>query len=223
MAKLTKSQVALLIAVSQATLSGSYVYAGGKEQDALLKAGLVEVNGAIANEAGETATRTTDEGNRLAAEYQTDQDVADIDGVDGDTIGENHAANLAAETDARLAQNKIAERPSFAIAANIEMPITTRTSARQSLYPFDDLEVGQSFFVPATEDKPNPAKSLASTVTSANDRYAEEIEGEFEVRGGKEVPKKHYHRRFAVRPVENGAPWGPEHEGKAGAGVWRVA
>ena len=46
-------------------------------------------------------------------------------------------------------------------------------------YPFDSLEVGKGFFVAATEKMPEPAKSLASTVSSAQARYAEET-GEME-------------------------------------------
>ena len=46
-------------------------------------------------------------------------------------------------------------------------------------YPFDSLEVGKGFFVAATEKMPEPAKSLASTVSSAQARYADET-GEME-------------------------------------------
>ncbi len=93
--------------------------------------------------------------------------------------------------------------------------------AKLRKYPFEQLEIGQSFFVPVSEDKPNPAKSLASTVTSANDRHAYEIEGETMVnRKGETVPKKGFNKRFIVRPVEDGAAWG--FAGQAGAAVWRI-
>lgn len=39
-------------------------------------------------------------------------------------------------------------------------------------YPFDEMEVGSSFFVPATAAIPDPVKKLGSTVSSANMRYA---------------------------------------------------
>lgn len=198
MAKLTKAQTALLEAIFAATNAGGYEFANGKDQKALLGAGLVEANAAITNDSGATATRTTDAGNAYVNELYANQS--------------NQTGGQVEQTTAK---------PSFAIVADVAIPAVTRTRTAQSLYPFDALEVGQSFFVPVSEEKPEPAKSLASTVTSANDRYSYEIEGETEVnRKGETVPKKGFNRRFVVRAVEDGAAWG--HAGVAGAGVWRT-
>lgn len=41
-----------------------------------------------------------------------------------------------------------------------------------SKYPFDTMEVGQSFFVPNDADKPDAAKSLQSTIATAEMRFA---------------------------------------------------
>ena len=80
------------------------------------------------------------------------------------------------------------------------------------MYPFDALNVRQSFFVPNTEDKPNAAKSLASTVSSATARYAEVVEGQFKTnKKGEQVPVTRETRKFVVRSVEGGAR------------VWRTA
>lgn len=206
MAKLTKAQTALLEAIFSATNAGGYEFASGKDQKALLDAGLVEANAAITNDQGATATRTTDSGNAFVNELYANQ------------------SNQSEGTDVEQITAKpsgVAQRPSFSIVGDVAIPNVTRTRTANSLYPFDDLEIGQSFFVPASEDKPNPAKSLASTVTSANDRYAHEVEGETEInRKGETVPKKAFDRRFIVRAVEDGAPWG--FAGVAGAGVWRI-
>lgn len=43
--------------------------------------------------------------------------------------------------------------------------------SRVSQYPVDALEVGQSFFVPATEKHPEPEKSLASMLSGAMKKY----------------------------------------------------
>lgn len=51
-------------------------------------------------------------------------------------------------------------------------PSKGRGGFKVSIYPFALMGVGQSFFVPATEAHPNPAKGLGSTVSSANKRYA---------------------------------------------------
>lgn len=110
----------------------------------------------------------------------------------------------------------------FAIAV-VAMPTAKRGGRTAETYPFDQLEKGQSFFVPATAERENPAKSLASTVTSANERYSEVIEGEFRKnRKGNTVPATSQIREFAIRSIQDGAPWGDEFAGVAGAAVFRT-
>ena len=46
-----------------------------------------------------------------------------------------------------------------------------RKGKAEKRYPFATMKLTDFFFVPATEDAPNPAKKLASTVSSANTRY----------------------------------------------------
>jgi hypothetical protein len=60
----------------------------------------------------------------------------------------------------------------YALEKGIPMPVSKRGGAKSTLYPFESAVIGDSFFVPATEDKPNPAKALASTCSSASKRYA---------------------------------------------------
>lgn len=105
-----------------------------------------------------------------------------------------------------------ASKPSFAIEDGIELaPISGRGRGGET-YPFDKLAVGQSFFVPNSDDKPNVAKSLASTVSSATRRYAEEIPGQTRTdRKGNVVPALKETRKFVVRAVDGGAR------------VWRTA
>ena len=105
-----------------------------------------------------------------------------------------------------------AAKPTFAIEDSIELaPVTGRGRGGET-YPFDQLNVGQSFFVPNSAEKPNVAKSLASTVSSATRRYAEEIPGETRTdRKGNVVPALKETRKFVVRAVEGGAR------------VWRTA
>lgn len=57
-------------------------------------------------------------------------------------------------------------------------PPKSRKRGVSGLYPFNELGVGQSFFVPATADKPEPWKTLASTVGSAIKRFAVEYDNE---------------------------------------------
>lgn len=75
----------------------------------------------------------------------------------------------------------------FALIDGAVLP-AGRGGRNANVYPFDAMNVGQSFFVPATDAKPNPAKSLASTVSSASKRL---------------TPKK-----FSVKSVESGKAYG---------------
>ena len=108
-------------------------------------------------------------------------------------------------------------------------------------YPFDQLQVGQSFFVPATAKLPNPLKTLGSTISSANVRYADKI-GEKEVtrakRGEKNklvldangqkimetktVPEYKFNRKFSIRGVEAGKQYGNWTAEASGALIQRV-
>ena len=106
-----------------------------------------------------------------------------------------------AKNDGDNANTAPAPQSSFAIDDGIALP-SARGGKGGSVYPFDSLQPNQSFFVPATEARPNPAKSLASTVSSATKRYE-----------GAEPARK-----FTVRSVDETA----QGRGK-GARVWRTA
>uniref|UniRef100_A0AAU6W056 Uncharacterized protein n=1 Tax=Pseudomonas phage Pavpe01 TaxID=3138545 RepID=A0AAU6W056_9VIRU len=198
MAKLNKAALALLAVIVTATQSeAGFAYAAAKDAKQLIADGLVEQNEGMSNEAGEFATRATEKG--IAMQLNENTNAADS--------GTDSAASATVS--------------SFAVVADIPMPGASRGGRSNETYPFDKLAAGQSFFVPATDAKPNPAKSLASTVTSANERYSEEVEGETRVnRKGNTVPATRQIREFAVRTVADGAPWG--FPGQAGAGVWRT-
>lgn len=143
----------------------------------LVEAGLVEINPGMTNEAGEIATRATQKG-----------------------IDSMNTPNTATGTAAPVAPS------SFAIEDGIAMPTASGRGRGGNTYPFDALNVGQSFFVPNSEDKPNAAKSLASTVSSATARYAEVVEGQFKAnKKGEQVPVMVETRKFVVRSVEGGA------------------
>lgn len=114
----------------------------------------------------------------------------------------------------------------FEVLSGIEIPVAKRGSAggrkgpRGSKYPFATMENGQSFFVPATEDMPNPAKTLASTASTVAKGFATENGTRTITRKGatKEVPAYTYARRFVVRKhvlngVEGAMCW--RHDGAA--------
>lgn len=86
----------------------------------------------------------------------------------------------------------------FEIVSGFTMPEPSRAGRREAVYPFDKLEIGQSFFIPATAENENPAKRLNGTVSSANRRY-------------KDTTPPRYFRVAAV-----------EHKGAKGAMVQRM-
>jgi len=109
-------------------------------------------------------------------------------------------------------------------------------------YPFDTMEIGDSFFVPVSEKHPDPVKKLGSTVSSANMRYAEET-GEMKtvtrgVRGSDhkikldatgakvmetvEIAVHKLTRKFVIRPIEAGKQYGNWTADQSGALIARV-
>lgn len=113
------------------------------------------------------------------------------------------------------------EKVEFVIAT-VAAPAASARSGRETIYPFDKLEVGQSFFVANTAERPAAAKSLASTVSSANNRFAVPApDGSTRTNvKGETVPVMVKTRTFIVRDVD-GEPWG--QAGVKGAGIWRTA
>ena len=157
----------------------------------LVEAGLVEINPAMVNEAGEIATRATQAG---------------IESLDSGAIVVDKATTEA--------NSAIAE---FQIEDNVPVPAISGRGRGGNVYPFDQLEVGQSFFVADSESRPNAAKSLASTVCSATARYAVPAEdGSTKTnKKGEVVPVMVKTRKFVVRRAEE--------DGVKGARVWRTA
>lgn len=78
--------------------------------------------------------------------------------------GEGAVASNVATMQAPATESK------FALETGFTPPPTKRGGIKANIYPFAQMQIGQSFFVPATEAKPNPAKALASTCHSASKR-----------------------------------------------------
>lgn len=183
--------------VVAATQAGSFVYTSASVHVPLIEAGLAEINPAISNEAGELATRATQKG---------------IETVSSTTTQETAAVETAAATVAPVTASS-----GFAIEAGVPMPSISGRGRTGTTYPFDKMEPGNSFFVPNDESKPNAAKSLASTVSSATARYAvPAADGSTKAnKAGEQVPVMVETRKFVVRSVEE--------NGVKGARVWRTA
>lgn len=177
--------------------------------------------------------------------------VADIERASGDLApvrltDEGAAAfQASSEGDAgQAAQRSSAASSSFEIEQGIAIPnASTTRRGRSGGYPFETMEVNDSFHVPVSADNEKPAERLASSVSGARSKFAvkdgdktEEVKVKTYKRGedgkylkdaeGKRVietettetrPVMKVTRDFVVRAVDASDPKGE------GARVWRTA
>ena len=196
------AEIATVITLSEIVAAGANgLFTPAAVHGPLVEAGLVEINPAMVNEAGEIATRATQAG---------------IESLDSGAIVVDNATSEANSAIAETGKNEKV-KTMFQIENDVPVPAISGRGRGGNVYPFDQLEVGQSFFVANSEDKPNAAKSLASTVSSANARYAVASEdGATKTnKKGETVPVMVETRKFVVRSVEE--------NGVKGARVWRTA
>lgn len=191
----TKFEV--LTNLKESLAGDGFLYLKRNDFGGLVNEGLAEVNEEM-RDGNKIATRITQAG---------------IDWLDSFETSETETTTTKAET---KAETKKGSNMSFQIAS-VPMPSSKPRgrAAGASKYPFDLLEVGQMFFVPATEEKPEPWRSMASIVSDANRRNAIEGETTRINRKGREVPKLVYTKRFVLRQFEM--------DGVQGAGIWREA
>lgn len=196
------AEIATVIGLAEIVAAGANgLFTPAAVHGPLVEAGLVEINPAMVNEAGEIATRATQAG---------------IESLDSAaTVADNATSEATSATAATGETQKV--KTMFKIEDSIPVPTISGRGRGGNVYPFDQLEVGQSFFVANSEDKPNAAKSLASTVSSATARYAVPAEdGRTKTnKKGETVPVMVETRKFIVRSVEE--------NGVKGARVWRTA
>lgn len=138
-----------------------------------------------------------------------------------------------------------AAKPSYDIITNAVMPASKRGAkggGAPTKYPFDKMEIGQSFFVAKSAEHPNPVKTLGSTVSSANMRFSLDTgqtktvtrvkrgvknRALLDAQGMKvmetvQVPIYKRQRQFAIRPIEKGKTYGDWVAPEDGAMIYRV-
>mgnify|MGYP003450421325 FL=1 len=196
------AEIATVIGLAEIVAAGANgLFTSAAVHGPLVEAGLVEINPAMVNEAGEIATRATQAG---------------IESLDsGAIVVDNATTEANSETAATGTTQKA--KTMFQIENGVPVPAISGRGRGGNVYPFEVLAVGQSFFVPNSESKPNAAKSLASTVSSATARYAVPAEdGSTKTnKKGEVVPVMVKTRKFVVRRAEE--------DGVKGARVWRTA
>lgn len=184
-----------LAAVIDATKAGGFLYTPAEFHQPLVESGDVEVNAEMVEDGtGNLATRAT----------------------------AKHLESKDAMTEAKTPE--AAAKPSFVIET-VPMPekkasVSGLRAGRTPIYPFDALEIGQSFFV-ADKSADKPAfKAMASTVAGANARFTEEIAGQTRVnRKGATVTATKQLRKFKIFDTERTLEDGTVQKG---ARVFRV-
>lgn len=211
---LNKKSKELLAAINTAMQSDlGYAMASEAEAKQLVAENLAEVNPAIAD------------GNKFAIRL-TDAGLAEVK-------GDENKEEIVTDTNTD-AQTETTTKTNYEVFAGGFTPSRkTRGGGRKATtYPFDALEVGGFFFIPATEAKPEPGKSIGSTVNSVVKRYAnpaldeagEPVMEEYKVKGEtKSRPKLNPTRDFAVQTVEAGVVYGEWTAPSNGAVVYRTA
>ena len=134
--------------------------------------------------------------------------------VDRGEAPEKVSADPDPAPDMEKAMNNIAKEV-FKIQDSVPIPAKTRTP-KATPYPFAMLKHGQSFFVAATKQMPDPAKTIGSKVATALKACAKVTghvdTGKVHPTTGEVMQRPQYDRRFIVRK------W--EEDGVKGARVW---
>lgn len=198
---MTKSELKKLKkSIVDGTNTAGFTLAKMADITALVNEGLVEVNTTIAADAnGMVQVRATD---KLKGEF---------------------AGGAAAQATEK------APAAIFNIEGGIPLIQGQRGGVKTEVYPFSKLDVGQSFVVPVSADKPTPAdvvEKFSSTVSSATRRFAEKSATETKTnRKGVVVPVLKITRKFTLRPVTAGQtyPGSTFVEPVSGARVFRTA
>ena len=196
------AEIATVITLAEIVAAGAKgLFTPAAVHGPLVEDGLVEINPAMVNEAGEIATRATQ---------------ACIESLNSGALVLDNATS---EANSAIAETGKTEKVKsmFKIEDKLPVPAISGRGRGGNVYPFKELAVGQSFFVPNSESRPNAAKSMASTVCSATARYAVPAEdGSTKTnKKGEVVPVMVETRKFVVRRVEE--------DGVKGARVWRTA
>jgi hypothetical protein len=128
--------------------SPGYAFVSADDGQELVSAGYIVTNPDMANDQGERAAKITDAGKAF---------------LDSQSTAPASSSSASAN---------------FTVMSGFVPPASRRRGAVRGAgapdkYRFKQLEVRDYFFVPATAERPDPFKSLQSTVSSANRRFSE--------------------------------------------------
>lgn len=206
-----------IAAAMLASGAAGFIYADPKQVKALVEEDppLLEGNPGLINPANSTeiAYRLTEAGKAEAAKLPGgapvgDQTNTNVNDQTGTVVGDQ--ANLG-NTGTAPAGNTATATPSFVIKSGIALPKIERASRGgaangQSKYPVDQLQPGQSFFIPSPAGMKSPSKTFGSMIATKNKQFGKLEDGSD-------------YRRFTVRTVD-GASW--DQPGVKGVAIYRL-
>lgn len=134
----------------------------------LSKAVITAVLAIAAAEAG-FVMMTQAEGKPLVDAGLATVDTANVEGDKAAVSLTDEGKKVAAENAPKAGAT---ETPSFEIEDGVAIPANSTRKGREGGYPFDKLEIGQSFHVAKTADNPDPASRLASSASGARAKHA---------------------------------------------------
>lgn len=181
MSNLTPDVVATLQQVITATQANSFVYLTNEQAAPLVAHRFVIGNPAIVDANGSIAHRATPEGIAAAAAVApapVETAAAGWGNVPPvvSTVPVSAPSPYAPPAPPAAASPVGGAASPYATGSGFVRPEKrTRKPAGAAgvrTYPFESLEVNGYIFVPATEKRPDPKKSLASTIAGANKRFA---------------------------------------------------
>lgn len=172
------------IAAASADPAKTLLYVPEALTGPLVAASLIELNAAMRTADGNIAAKIT-------------------------AAGSEYLAKLLTPAAPTMAPAAVKPKPTFELEKGIPIPEIKRGGGHiETIYPFAEMEIGDSFFIPASAEKPEPVKSLASTVASANQRFAvKKVDAEGKpvmrtTRKGNSVQVLEFTKVFVVRSAE---------------------
>lgn len=206
----------LLVSIAEANKQEQYPTLSSEQYLPLTNAGLAEINESAKNPDGSAPVRLTQAGMEQAAQAAPQP---------AGNIGWSNAPQVAAQAPVQAPvpsskEPKVSRKKAVQLEALNEVFQVKQISAIPDVkrhrftagtakYPFADLkapakdEQGKisydSFFVPATQERPDPMKTMQSAVTAANHRYSKTTGDTRLNRKNIQVPVRKAERFFVVR------------------------
>lgn len=168
----------LLQRLIDATEGNAFLYVNPANAEFMRAQGLTDVNPDIHNENGEVATRAMVPAARAYIANATPPAGAWQTGpAQQQTQAQPQAQTSAPSAPATTRKPFEKSNETFEIDEDVPMPEVARRGRESSTqYPFDTLtKVGASFHVPKTADRPEPVKTVSSTVSNYNRKHAYDL------------------------------------------------